>query len=34
MKTTKHEGPLATAVRLLARRDHSEYELRTKLKQR
>ncbi len=34
MKTTKNEGPLATAVRLLARRDHSEYELRVKLKQR
>ena len=34
MKTTKHEGPLATAVRLLARRDHSEHELRAKLKQR
>jgi regulatory protein len=34
MKMTKNEGPLATAVRLLARRDHSEYELRIKLKQR
>lgn len=34
MKTTNNEGPLATAVRLLARRDHSEWELRAKLKQK
>ena len=34
MKSTNPEGPLATAVRLLARRDHSEFELRAKLKQR
>ena len=34
MKSTNTEGPLATAVRLLARRDHSEQELRSKLKQR
>lgn len=34
MKIKKMEGPLATAVRLLARRDHSEWELRIKLKQR
>jgi regulatory protein len=34
MMTKNMEGPLATAVRLLARRDHSEWELRSKLKQR
>ena len=34
MKSTNTEGPLATAVRLLALRDHSEQELRSKLKQR
>ena len=34
MMAKKMEGPLVTAVRLLARRDHSEWELRSKLKQR
>ena len=34
MTAKNMEGPLATAVRLLARRDHSEWELRSKLKQR
>ena len=33
MKRTLTEGPLETAVRLLARRDHSEQELKSKLKQ-
>jgi len=34
MRAKNMEGPLATAVRLLARRDHSEWELRSKLKQK
>ena len=34
MKTAKLEGPLETAVRLLAHRDHTVMELRLKLQQR
>jgi regulatory protein len=34
MKAGKIEGPLETAVRLLARRDHTETELRLKLQRK